>query len=77
MKDARTIVVRLNLLQGYAGVLDRRSIRMERAPLGTQDDDRLRNSISHTAKLFFVLKELGLSALEVGLLRCKLPAQLC
>ena len=65
MKDARAIVLGSNLLQGQPGVLERRAIRIERTPLGTQDDDRLRNGVGDSAKLFLVLPQRDLSPLQV------------
>ena len=41
------------------------TIRVERTALGTQDDDRLRNGVGDSAKLFLVVLQRDLSALQV------------
>src|SRR6266849_10544638 len=65
MENARPIFVGSHIVQRQSGVLKRHAICVNGFPIRIQDDDGLRNSISHVPKLFLILTELSFSALQV------------
>src|SRR5260370_17505850 len=64
MENARPKIVGLHVVQRQSGVLKRHAICINGFPIRIQDDDGLRNSISHAPKFFFILTELSFGALK-------------
>ncbi len=65
MKDPCSKVRRHHLFHGEAGVIERRSVRVDDRPVGSQHDDGLRDGIGDPPKLLFVSPELIFSPLQI------------